>query len=788
MLLHGSETGQSQAIAEEIHELAPKHHLHSDINCLSLTEKRFSLAKETCMVLVVSTTGEGECPEKAMKFWRRLRKTTLPPDHLAHLNYALLALGDSNYSHFCRNGKNFDERLQELGAKKMYPTGYADDAVGLEVVVEPWIEGLWKELHRILDKENPEDLSLHLQNGCSEMISEERDQEKISRTNGDTSSNHTIDTSATQNGIGSEDLVNSALREKINTLQLVAKKSAIAENGAVHSESESGLGVSSRVSESNSSSEDSTTTSAENARTDPQTGKGSSVAEKVEGPRVPSVNFSVPPLSESGLTLPVLPPPYLKVEYAPNETIDLNSLPVQGGASLPSSSSDVILASVVTATQLTTDDAVKTALDVELRVSDGCMGFQPGDSFSVICANEAEEVLVLLQRLGVSEMADVPVRVSVIEGTKKKRATLPEFMTSLSTLRHLFTTCCDIRALPKKAFLRTLVEYTSDIDEERRLQELCSKQGQADYAAYLRGPGLSLLDILTAFPSCNPPIERILEHVTRLQPRPYSISSSPHTNSNSFHFVFNVIDIPAGDGRSQSRQGVCTGWLNRLAKTSGRGQDSYQLSIKDVGEKIDKLSPDESSLEVKIPIYSRTNQHFHLPSDPSKPLILIGPGTGVAPFIGFLEHRGHMMQQAANDASEGSSMTFGPVWLFFGCRHKERDFLYREKLEGFQETGVLSHLCVSFSRDQQPDNNGSSEQAPRYVQDQMKRHRAELATLVLEKDAHVYVCGDAKNMAKNVLETWKEIFKEKTGLGDYDMLQLIAKLREEKRYLEDVWT
>ncbi|XP_071506249.1 methionine synthase reductase-like [Diadema antillarum] len=802
LLLYGSETGQSQAIAEEIHDLSSKHDLKCDIFCLSMTEKKFSLPKEKCAVIVVSTTGEGECPETAMKFWRRLRKTTLPPDHLVQLNYALLALGDSNYSNFCRNGKNFDERLQELGANRFYPTGHADDAVGLEVVVEPWIEGLWKELHRIMDgldvdsvapSENATQQNM-ICNGVASDVGEIRspgNEENDRRTRVEKG-----EETGSEQMPGKEQILGKEQQDECTN----DSTDGVTERGKkrpLSTTSVDGVGNSTLLSTDGNAQESSSTPEQNKALSQqrdsnghgsinggtPESGEQHASAETSGQPNLAPLTRSVPPLSESALTLPLLPHPYLRVEYVANEMVDLESLPIQGGAPLPSASSGVTTASIVMATKLTTEDSVKTALDIELKVPENSFDFQPGDSFGIICPNSSEEVDDLLKQLEVTDMADHPVRVSVLEGTQKKRAAVPEFISAFSTLRHVFTWCLDIRALPKKAFLRALVEYSSNPREKRRLQELCSKQGQTDYATHLRRPCLSLLDILRAFPSCHPPIERILEHCPRLQPRPYSISSSPLASPSTFHFVFNVINIPAGEGRSQSRQGVCTGWLNRLAMTSRRVQTTSQQVTVDLNEEVNKLT---LGTQPEIGIYPRINQHFHLPEDPSVPLILIGPGTGVAPFVGFLEHRHHMMKGVVDEQTGGPS-TFGPVWLFFGCRHKERDYLYREKLQMFVETGVLSQLCMSFSRDE-PKEGHSGESAPCYVQDNMKVHSKELAAWVLEQNAHIYVCGDAKNMAKNVLDTWKDILKEKTGQGDYEIVLLIAKLREEKRYLEDVWT
>ncbi|CAB4039447.1 methionine synthase reductase-like, partial [Paramuricea clavata] len=106
----------------------------------------FSIEKEKCVVFVVSTTGDGDPPDTVTKFWRRLRKKTLGSTYLKGLHYALLGLGDTNYTNFCNCSKTLNSRLLGLGATHFYPPGFADDAVGLEVVVEPWIDELWPAL------------------------------------------------------------------------------------------------------------------------------------------------------------------------------------------------------------------------------------------------------------------------------------------------------------------------------------------------------------------------------------------------------------------------------------------------------------------------------------------------------------------------------------------------------------------------------------------------------------------------------------------------------------------
>lgn len=157
---------------------------------------------------------------------------------------------------------------------------------------------------------------------------------------------------------------------------------------------------------------------------------------------------------------------------------------------------------------------------------------------------------------------------------------------------------------------------------------------------------------------------------------------------------------------------------------------------------------------------------------------MVGPGTGVAPFVGFLQHREKLQEQRP----EG---TFGAMWLFFGCRHKDRDYLFREELRHFLKTGVLTHLKVSFSRDAVPEE----EEAPaKYVQDNLQRHSQQVARILLQENGYIYVCGDAKNMAKDVNDTLVEIISKEAGVDKLEAMKTLAALKQEKRYLQDIWS
>ncbi|XP_022084501.1 methionine synthase reductase-like [Acanthaster planci] len=819
LLVYGSQTGQAKAIAEEIFEMSPNHGLEPEMHCFSMTDKKFSIEKETCIVIVVSTTGDGEPPDTAQKFWRRIKKKTLPSDHLAGVHFTLLGLGDSNYTNFCRNGKNFDQRLEELGASRFYPSGFADDATGLEIVAEPWIEGLYPALRKHLGidcvSESQTDTSVIATDGTCDSNQGMKVRNEIVDSS-DRSSNlmenvqsptevkgEEVSSALKSESRTSENAENSSAKERTSNQGFPAssrpsKTPGIAEEMSIKNDANgtaSGTiaSVINQFSNSPSSKKEPTTSLSGSDDATQQnvvlkrTGGEDTPAKNSDEPigisgsssnteSCASLTRSIPPLSESGLTLPVASPAFLEVEFHTEQTLNTDDLPLQGGAPMPSAASSVTMVKFVSATRLTREDAVKTALDLELDISESGIQYQPGDSFSIICPNDSKEVSNLIQRLGLADKADCPLSLQVLSGTKKRRAAIPEYIpTPLCSLRHAFLHCCDIRSPPKKAFLRVLIDHTSDESEKRRLQELCSKQGAGDYGAFIRDPHLSLLDILTAFPSCSPPLSQLFEHLPRLQPRPYSISSSPLVDSNKLHFVFNIVVFSEEQGRNKQREGVCTGWLNHLTKIQHYSDDSLHSQMLQLD-----IHP-----EIRIPIFERTNQHFHLPADPTTPIIMIGPGTGVAPFIGFLQHRACMQQ---------TGVCLGPAWLLFGCRHRDRDFLYREVIEGHLSSGILSKLCLSFSRDliqsvtSEIAGARNVPDVPRYVQDNMRKHATELSQLILEDKAVIYVCGDAKNMAKNVTATWSDIFMQETGRSAYEAACLLATLREEKRYLEDVWT
>lgn len=238
--------------------------------------------------------------------------------------------------------------------------------------------------------------------------------------------------------------------------------------------------------------------------------------------------------------------------------------------------------------------------------------------------------------------------------------------------------------------------------------------------------GRQLADVLQAFPSQHAAGE-LLGSLKRLQPRLYSISSSPKAHAGEVHLTVSAV-------RYGKRKGVASTFL------------------------ADRVEGGE------VPLFVQTSRHFRVPQDGDVPIIMIGPGTGVAPFRGFLHER-----RARGDA--------GKNWLFFGEQHAATDFYYRDELQAMQRDGLLTQMSLAFSRDQ-------AEKI--YVQDRIREQGAELWRW-LEEGAQVYVCGDASRMAKDVDMALREVARDHGGLSDEKAAEFIRGLAEAKRYLRDVY-
>jgi sulfite reductase (NADPH) flavoprotein alpha-component len=262
------------------------------------------------------------------------------------------------------------------------------------------------------------------------------------------------------------------------------------------------------------------------------------------------------------------------------------------------------------------------------------------------------------------------------------------------------------------------------------LKLLCGPDNKAHAEEYCWGR--EFIDLLTDFPGVVKDPQELFNVLQRLVPRLYSIASSQLEHKDTAETTVRVVRY---DTHGRDRQGVASGQLGERAQVGA-----------------------------VLPIFLTANQNFKLPEDNSAPVIMVGPGTGIAPFRAFLEER----------QAKGAS---GDNWLFFGDQHQASDFIYQEQLAAMQADGTLTRFDTAFSRDQA---------GKVYVQDRMREHAAELYAW-LQRGAYFYVCGDASRMAKAVELALLDAIEEGTQGTLEQAAEYLAAMKKQKRYQRDVY-
>ena len=356
---------------------------------------------------------------------------------------------------------------------------------------------------------------------------------------------------------------------------------------------------------------------------------------------------------------------------------------------------------------LTSDGSSKQTLHLALRVADERISYAAGDACGVIPQNDPVLVQELLEHLPFSG---------------EERVRLPKLSCSVrEALMHY---------LQPTRLSRKMVEWFATRSGSAALSHLLHTDQAAHLDAYLYGRGL--IDLLVEYPGVVTDPQDIAELLPRLAPRLYSISSSPAAHAGELHCTIGVVRYHA---HGRHRGGIASTMI------------------------ADRIAGDTA-----LPIYIQPNKRFRLPVDGKQPIIMIGPGTGIAPFRSFLHERSALGHTGRN-------------WLFFGERSATTDFLYRDELVQMRESGHLTRLDTAFSRDQERKV---------YVQHRMQEQGAELWRW-LQEGAQVYVCGDASRMAKDVNEALHLIAQQHGAMSEDAAKEYISDLSEGHRYHRDVY-
>uniref|UniRef100_A0A672RMD6 Nitric oxide synthase n=1 Tax=Sinocyclocheilus grahami TaxID=75366 RepID=A0A672RMD6_SINGR len=360
----------------------------------------------------------------------------------------------------------------------------------------------------------------------------------------------------------------------------------------------------------------------------------------------------------------------------------------------------------------------RSTILVELK-TDGnaeALNFAPGDHVGIFPENSPELVDGILKHLPDAPPVNQSFHLESLSDSKEKRWLTDERIPAC-TLAHALTYFIDVTTPPSQSLLRKLSTVAGQEEDRKRLEALASDfQEYSTWKDFYRP---TFLEVLEEFPSLKVPATFLLSQLPLLKPRLYSVSSSLDRHPNELHLTVSVVEYHTQGGKGPLHFGTCSTWLNTIK----RGHT--------------------------VPCFVHRSGGFHLPEDPSTPVILIGAGSGIAPFRSFWQQRIHDMKKTGLQVS--------PMTLLFGCRDSESDHLYKVETLKLRLDGILGNVNTAYSR--QPGK------PKMYVQDVLREQLSEKAVEVLHKNAgHLYVCG-GMNMARDVAGTLQDILASKTGMA-----------------------
>ncbi|KAG0163993.1 NADPH-cytochrome P450 reductase [Apophysomyces sp. BC1034] len=410
-------------------------------------------------------------------------------------------------------------------------------------------------------------------------------------------------------------------------------------------------------------------------------------------------------------------------------------------------------------------------LHVNIDISDCNLSYQTGDHVAIWPTNNEVEVHRLASLLGLREKLDTAVMISALDSAASKQHPFPVPTTYRAIFRHYL----DICAIPSRQTLMALTDYVPTEAFKTLLQKLA--QDKDEYRIHVTDSVRNLGELLEWIATSNNeevtlgmfasvPFDLIVENVSRLQPRYYSISSSSKESPNAITATIVTLDYQPDPTPERTVYGVNTNYLWQIYAKIYQADDGRSYPQYDLAGPRQSLVNDTIA---RIPVHVRRSQ-FRLPRNPNAPIVMVGPGTGVAPFRAFVRER-------ALQKKEGKAV--GTTLLFFGCRTSQEDFLYADEWpELFDTLGGESRMITAFSRE-------TAQKV--YVQHRLQQAGREVWEL-MEKGAYIYVCGDAKNMARDVNQTFVS-FAQEFGLRSEEKAQEYVKnLRGTGRYQEDCWT
>ncbi|HET8911861.1 MAG TPA: NADPH--cytochrome reductase, partial [Ktedonobacteraceae bacterium] len=369
---------------------------------------------------------------------------------------------------------------------------------------------------------------------------------------------------------------------------------------------------------------------------------------------------------------------------------------------------------------------------VELALPEG-IEYHAGEHLGVIASNSSSQVQRVAKHFGFDHETHIRLRQS-----DNRKTNLPIGEPIL--VFDLLSDYVELQDVATRSQIKVLAEHTECPPDKRKLLALAGDD-EANITKYREEVLLkrkSLIDLLEEFQACELPFSAYLGLLAPIRPRYYSISSSPLHDKTHCSITVGVVKAPARSGHGDF-EGLCSNYLANV-----QAGDVVYGFVRD------------------------TKSTFQLVEDPATPLIMVGPGTGLAPYRGFLQERAAMKKTGQPVATS---------LLFFGCRHPEQDFIYEQELKDFVAEGITD-LEVAFSRE--------NPQQKVYVQDKIREQQNQVWQLI-QAGASIYVCGDASKMAPDVRKAFAEVYQNKTGASASEAEAWLSEMSAQNRYLADVW-
>ncbi|KAJ6215472.1 hypothetical protein RDWZM_009972 [Blomia tropicalis] len=737
-------------------------------------------------IMVASTTGQGDPPDNALKFFRwmkRLKRSHGNEHKLKHVRYALLGLGDTNYDNFANFAHLLDRHLMDLGAKPYVPTCYADDAVGLELVTEPFVENLQHTLLQQFDvKEKIQVSPLTITLKKKEVTADENKTEEKSNLETSGELTNIVETKKETNEIDELNI------EEMNLNRPVVS-SCIALNGFDKIElselcryllepSEQLFNVS------------------------------------TESLSLPKITYSI---DEHQFEACV----YVRLDALVEQRSKLLIDNVDDHGTKIVSTLECLQAKVpkdcrLYQAQNENDDQcchqTKNVLqcNVEFRSeSKSVPDFVPGDAYGIYCSNLMIDLYQILTSLIVRN-----------EINQTRMVSLWDYVKKIVDLFQYLVYCIDLRTIPKKVALCHLAEYTTDVEQRRRLLELSSREGNVEYQKLILAHKITMCDILRMFDTCHPPINVFLNYLNGSKPRYFSVATVPRLDNNDdqcemtqFKIIFSVAtDFTHSFMRSSEHLlGLLSGKFFKhysVPSLSNMKCDNiwpimemiHQTTID--GTILDKhdieLIDNQHELNFDVPqfpayIFPRINHSFRIVHDHTKPLILISTGTGIAPFFSLLEQRSKYESDC------------GEIYFFFGCRHPNTDFIKHDHLLSYTNgpNPLIKHLCLCFSRCnnlpllerfQSKNDIRLCDPTCKHVDELISIHGEQLIRLIVDLGAYVYICGDWKRIAPCLGRKFTYLISEfilndtEPNETSPEAVKIFKQWQKDGRYMIDIWT